>query len=469
MGTNEAKGKGYKFIILKLVVAIITFIISVQWLVISFELLNENFVETILIASSNPFVALFIGLLFTAMVQSSSTTTTLVVAIVASGTLRLEDAVFMIMGANIGTTLTSTLISLGHINSKKEFRKAIAAATLHDFFNILTALVLLPLEYYFQLLSSLARGVTSLITWNGSVHTFKYLDFTHPLLRLFSDDTMNFLRTYDLVILALTILTLFASLKFISQSFKTILLDRFPNRLEKQLFRSPVRAVLVGGILTGFLQSSTLISSLIVPIVASNKLSIKRAFPFLMGANVGTTLTALVAAISQSDAAISLAMTHFLFNVIGVLIFLPFKRLRNIPIQISRKLGKATVKNRFVGFAYVLLTFFIVPFFLIYFSKGNVHIRQYEFHHESKHPMESSRMGGKSLRPRKILYKENNFATDWESQVSYQSVIKVNRQGDTIFVNDQRFLLGRQGDCWDYRDTLGNYTICLEPEKKNSN
>lgn len=469
MGTNEAKGSVYRVIILRLIVSVIAFIVTVQWLVISFELLNESFVEAILIATSNPFVALFIGLLFTAMVQSSSTTTTLIVTLVASGTLRLEDAVFMIMGANIGTTVTSTLISLGHITSKKEFRKAIAAATLHDFFNILTAVILLPLEYYFQVLSGLAKGVTNLITFNGSVSTSKYLDFTHPILRLFSDDVVRFIQTYDLLNVILTVVVLFFSLKLISQAFKEILIDRSSNHIERYLFGSPIQSLVIGGMLTGFLQSSTLISSLIVPIVASNKLSIRRAFPFLMGANVGTTLTALLASISQSDAAISLALTHLLFNVIGVFIFLPFKKLRDIPINISRRLGKATVKNRLVGFAYVVLTFFIIPFFLIYLSKSHVRIKQYDFYQETKNPVNQPQYSINPLTPRKVLYRESNFIKDWESQVGIASSISVKRQADTLFINQQCFILGQPRDCWQGQDLMGAYTICMEPEKKKSN
>src|SRR5688572_32986229 len=95
----------------------------------SLQHLGRNVAETILLATSNPFTGLFIGLLITAMLQSSSTTTALVVALVASGSITLQSAVPIIMGANVGTTITSTIVSLGFINKKKEFRRAVAAGT----------------------------------------------------------------------------------------------------------------------------------------------------------------------------------------------------------------------------------------------------------------------------------------------------------------------------------------------------
>ena len=128
----------------------------------SLQHLGRNVAETILLATSNPFTGLFIGLLITAMLQSSSTTTSLVVALVASGSITLQSAVPIIMGANIGTTITSTIVSLGFISKKKEFQRAVAAGTYHDFFNILTAIILFPLEYYYGFLSSISIWIADL-------------------------------------------------------------------------------------------------------------------------------------------------------------------------------------------------------------------------------------------------------------------------------------------------------------------
>ena len=106
-----------------------------------------------MLATSNPFTGLFIGLLVTAIIQSSSATTAMTVALVATGSITLEGAVPIIMGVNVGTTITSTVVSLAFIARKKEFRRAVAGGTYHSFFNILTVVVLFPLEYYYGFLS----------------------------------------------------------------------------------------------------------------------------------------------------------------------------------------------------------------------------------------------------------------------------------------------------------------------------
>ena len=142
--------------------AFLLFLFALDLMTSSLQHMGKNVAETILQATSNPFTALFIGLLITAMLQSSSTTTSLVVALVASGSLTLQSATPIIMGANVGTTITSTIVSLGFINKKKEFRRAVAAGTYHDFFNILTVVILFPLEYYYGFLSSLAGWISNL-------------------------------------------------------------------------------------------------------------------------------------------------------------------------------------------------------------------------------------------------------------------------------------------------------------------
>ena len=143
--------------------AFILFLFALDLMTSSLQHLGRNVAETILLATSNPFTGLFIGLLITAMLQSSSTTTSLVVALVASGSITLQNAVPIIMGANIGTTITSTIVSLGFISKKKEFRRAVAAGTYHDFFNILTATILFPLEYYYGFLSSISVWIADLL------------------------------------------------------------------------------------------------------------------------------------------------------------------------------------------------------------------------------------------------------------------------------------------------------------------
>jgi len=346
---------------------ILLFIFSILLMMSSIDSVGYSFVNYSIRATSNPFIGLFIGLLSTAILQSSSTTTTLIVAAVASGSLGLPGAIPMIMGANIGTTLTSTLVSLSYITRKKEFRKAVAAGTIHDFYNILMVLILFPLEINYHLLeqgstwmSSYLGGVA--IGNEGSWYSFSWIfnsintwliDVTHPAFALI-----------------LAVFLIFICIKFISKLLYDILIGRTKEKFETTIFSNTLRSFGWGLLITSIAQSSTLTTSLIVPLVATGKVKLKRAFQFILGANVGTTITALLVAIFNSKIAISLALVHLLFNLIGVIIFLLVPYLSKVPVYLAKKMGKVTVRVRFVGFAYIFLAFFLLPFTLIYFSKA---------------------------------------------------------------------------------------------------
>ncbi len=117
--------------------------------------------------ASNPIAGLLVGIFATALVQSSSTVTAVIVGLVAHGQISLGMAVPMIMGANIGTTITNLLVSLGHIGQKQEFRRAFQAATIHDAFNLIAVAIFLPLELAFGLLQRCANALADLVPIGG--------------------------------------------------------------------------------------------------------------------------------------------------------------------------------------------------------------------------------------------------------------------------------------------------------------
>mgnify|MGYP003959265733 FL=1 len=120
--------------ILTVIVTIYLFLLSIKLLGHSFKLFGKEFAEAMLQTTSNPFTGLIIGIVATSLIQSSSTTTSIVVGLVAGGVVNLENSIPIIMGANIGTTVTNTLVSLGHVGRKAEFKRAFAAGVVHDFF-----------------------------------------------------------------------------------------------------------------------------------------------------------------------------------------------------------------------------------------------------------------------------------------------------------------------------------------------
>lgn len=351
---------------LKVFLALILFIFAIDLLTVAMSDINSGVALEILQVTSNPFVSLFIGLLVTALIQSSSTVTASVVAIVASGNLTLQQAVPIVLGANIGTTLTSTLVSFSFIMKKKEFRRALTAGIVHDLFNILTVIILFPLEVYFGFLSKLSVKIAS---WFASDNAFEgpiiyNRMFTRPLTEWIIE-----VINIPFLTMLLSVFMVFFAIKVLStEMYRTFIKNSF-EEINKIIFQKTGLAFLYGIFFTAAVQSSTVTTSLVVPLVASKKVSVAKSFPFIIGANIGTTITAVIASIYKSEAAIALAIVHILFNSFGALIFLPFPEIRQLPVRLAESMGRISLKYRVVGFAYILLTFFIIPFLLIYFSR----------------------------------------------------------------------------------------------------
>ena len=138
---------------------------------------------------------------------------------------------------------------------------------------------------------------------------------------------------------------------------------------QKYIFSNSYKSFGWGAILTASIQSSSVTTSLIVPLVATDKVKLVNAFPFIMGANIGTTITALLAALFKTETAVSIAIAHLLFNCIGVLIFMPFPMLRKLPIKGAEFLGSMVVRYRAISLLYIIITFFLLPFAFIFLSK----------------------------------------------------------------------------------------------------
>ena len=352
---------------LAIVLSVVFFLFSLQLIGGSIASLGRGFADYTIRATENPFIGLFIGLLSTAILQSSSTTTTIAVAAVASGTLNLQGAIPIIMGANIGTTLTSTIVAMGYIAKSGEFRKAVSAGTVHDFFNILMVFILFPLEYSYHILE---RASIKITTWIGvgSVDSTQSVKFGLGLFKGANEWLVDTLGAVVSLLLAFFIL--FYCIKFISKLLYNLLIGRARERFRTAIFKNKLWSFGWGLVFTSIIQSSSLTTSLIVPLVATGKVGLKRAFQFILGANIGTTITALLAATFQSEAAINLAIVHLLFNLIGVIIFLFIPFMSSIPVYLAKKLGLFTLRLRIAGFAYILIAFFLLPFALIYFSSN---------------------------------------------------------------------------------------------------
>jgi len=173
--SSEIRSKIIKAIVI--ILTIYLFLLSIKLLGHSFKLFGKGFAEAMIQMTTNPFAGLIIGIVATSLIQSSSTTTSIVVGLVAGGVLSLNNAIPIIMGANIGTTITNTLVSIGHITNRIEFKRAFSASIVHDFFNICAVIVLLPIEINFHIIAKMATVLERGFSGVGGVKMFNPLKF----------------------------------------------------------------------------------------------------------------------------------------------------------------------------------------------------------------------------------------------------------------------------------------------------
>jgi len=357
---NLMQLKTLKKIIL-LIAILYLFIFSIQLMGSSFKLLGTGFAEALIQTTANPVIGLLIGILATSIIQSSSTTTSITVGLVAGGVLTLQGAIPIIMGANIGTTITNTIVSIGHVGRKQEFQRAFAAGTVHDFFNILAVIVLFPLEMGTHILEKSATVLAGAFVGIGGIKFLSPLKaITSPLINLVKGWIHS---PVALIIISLALL--FFTLVQLVKIMRSLMLSKIEIFLDKYLFKNDFTALLLGLSVTAVVQSSSITTSIIVPLVGAGILTVRKIFPYTLGANIGTTVTAMLASFATlNPVAITVAFTHLLFNIFGIAIIYPFKQL---PIWMAETFATITAKNRKNTVVFLIIYFLlhIVP--LAYF------------------------------------------------------------------------------------------------------
>lgn len=320
----------------------------------------------------NPYVGLVIGILATALIQSSSTVTSLIVGMVAGG-LPVAIAVPMIMGSNVGTTVTNTLVSLGHVRSKDEFRRAFAAATVHDFFNLLAVVIFLPLEIMFGILERTAMSITGLFVGDAnlsmsSVNFMKML--TKPLVGTL-EGVSNLLPGIfaGLAMVVIGLALIFLAITYIGKLLKVLMVGKAKEIMHRAIGKGPITGIFSGTLVTVFVQSSSTTTSLMVPLAGAGTFSLRQIYPFMLGANIGTTVTALLAATAVGGAvavpAMQIALVHMLFNIFAVLVIFGLPFLRDLPIYGAEMLGALASERKIYAAAWIVGVFLLLPLLLI--------------------------------------------------------------------------------------------------------
>ncbi len=342
------------------------FLVSIGLMGAAFKGFGKGFAESLIKTTSNPLVGLFIGILATSIVQSSSTTTSIVIGMVGSGVVTVANAIPIVMGANIGTTVTGILVSLGHISRREEFKRAVGGGTLDGLFKIMCVAIIFPLELTTGILTKTATWMSNIfistegISFNSPVKaaTKPVVDLIKKLLlKLPIPDNVGYV-----LMLIVSLAFLFVALYFVVKLMRSLIAQRAEIVLNNVIGKHGILAIIAALFFTAIIQSSSITIALMIPLIAAGILTLETMYPLVMGANIGTTVTAILASLATGNiAALVVAFSHFIFNMICVLCIYPIKPLRKIPIVVAKAIGDLSYIKRRYAILYTLILFFIIP------------------------------------------------------------------------------------------------------------
>lgn len=334
------------------------------------------------------------------------------------------------MGANIGTSVTNTIVSVGHVGNRDQFRRAFAGATVHDIFNWLCIVVLLPIETATGYLYYLSEAITdSLGLAKGETTKVELLQkitkpFTDVIVRideklitkiaegkdvgdaslikfcgpengtnatgnsctfLFHDTGLSD-TDVGIILLFIALFILCVCLACIVKLLHSMLRGQIAKVIKKIInsdFPGPLRhltgyvAILVGAGMTVLVQSSSIFTSALTPLVGIGVVSLERTYPLTLGANIGTTVTSILAAMaatSNFQQSLQIALCHLFFNISGIALWYPVPAMRRVPIRGAKVLGNTTANYRWFAFAYLFVAFFILPATVLGLSLAGWHV-----------------------------------------------------------------------------------------------
>lgn len=239
--------------------------------------------------TNNPIKGVLLGAMVTAVIQSSSATTVMVVGFVNSGIMRLSQAIGVIMGANIGTTVTSWILSLSGIQGDSLFINLLKPAN----FTPVLALIGLAMQ---------------MVSKDDKKHNIGNILLGFSVL-MFGMESMS------------------GAVKPLAD------VPQFTSILT--MFKNPVLGVLAGAVLTAVIQSSSASVGILQALSATGQITFGAAIPIILGQNIGTCVTALISCVGANKNAKRAAMVHLYFNIIGTIVFLTVFYILNALIRFS--------------------------------------------------------------------------------------------------------------------------------------
>ncbi len=369
--------------------------------------------------------AVLLGAAVTAVIQSSSATTVMVVGFVNSGIMRLSQAVGVIMGANIGTTVTSWVLSLAGIDSSNFFVQFLKPSSFSPVLAVIGMILIMFSK------SDKKRDVGSIL-----------IGFA---ILMFGMDTMS------------------SAVKPLAE------VKAFTNILT--MFSNPVLGMLAGLVLTAVIQSSSA-SVGILQALCGTGLGYATALPVIMGQNIGTCVTALISGIGANKNAKRAALIHLYFNLIGTILFMSLFYLLDTFVGFpfmndnATKLGIAVIHTIFNVFA----TLFLLPF-----AKGLEKLACLTVRDESGNPAEEQKKQEFMLLDNRFLDKPA-FAVERCKQVSFQmaalsekAIMQAVALLDNYNDDVRREIIEIENKVDRYEDELGTYMVKLAGKNMSEN
>lgn len=369
--------------------------------------------------TSGKFNGLLLGMLVTAIIQSSSATTVMVVGFVNSGIMTLQQAINIIMGANIGTTITAWVLSLSGIESSSFFVQLLKPTSFTPI------LALIGIIFYLFLKNEKKKDIGMIL-----------LGFA---VLIYGMDSMS------------------NAVKPLAQmeGFRNILL----------MFSNPILGILAGAILTGIIQSSSASVGILQALSATGQVTIGTSIPIIMGQNIGTCATALISSVGTNKNARRAALVHLYFNILGTFAFLALYTLIKSIFDLSfinqsaNHLSIAVVHTTFN----IISTAFLLPFTKFLEILANKTIKDNE--KEDRTQLLDAR-----------LFSTPSIAINRSRAVTVEMaeiVLKAMKRAMTILFNyDEKIASSVKADEQKtdlYEDALGTYLVKLSNQNLSAN
>ncbi len=373
--------------------------------------------------TANPIMAVLLGAGVTAAIQSSSATTVMVVGFVNSGIMKLRQAVYIIMGANVGTTITSWILSLSGIEGGNFLVKMLKPTSFSP--------ILAVIGVIFLLFSKKEKRKDI----GGILIGFAIL--------MFGMDTMS------------------GAVAPLAE------VPEFTNVLT--MFSNPIFGMLAGALLTAVIQSSSASVGILQALCATGAITYGSAIPIIMGQNIGTCVTAILSSVGAGKNAKRAALVHFYFNLVGTSVFMIAFYLLNSFLKFgfltnsSNEMGIAVVHSAFnVG-----ATLLLLPFARGLEKLACITIRDNQDEEENKENKEFRTLDARFLDVPGLAIEHCKKVTRNMAEISKECIFKamdLMEQYDEEKAEEVRILEDRVDR---YEDELGTYLVKLSSRSLN--